>query len=143
MNKINFDEKFLLLINVILTIEDAFKSSMYNGARLKKARHTWRETRSSLHVIRLAHSFPNYEKRKLFVQTRLQSLSLLVYSRAILEHAKTPLYDGLKEELVYVLTDKDTAASIEPIPPFQEIKAAWLKTPQLFYTWRRQTSWQK
>jgi hypothetical protein len=27
--------------------------------------------------IRLAHSFPNYEKRKLFVQTRLQSLSIL------------------------------------------------------------------
>ena len=47
--------------------------------------------------IRLAHSFPNYDKRKLFVQTRLQSLSILVYSGAIQEHAKNLLYDGLIE----------------------------------------------
>ncbi|CAF0785839.1 unnamed protein product [Brachionus calyciflorus] len=74
--------------------------------------------------IRLAHSFPNYEKRKLFVQTRLQSLSILVYSGAIQEHNNL-LYDGLIEELVDVLTVKDT---VTPIPPFPEIKAASLKT---------------
>ena len=79
--------------------------------------------------IRLAHSFPNYEKRKLFVQTRLQSLSILVYSGAIQEHANNLLYDGLIEELVDVLTVKDTAAAgAQPIPPFPEIKAASLKT---------------
>jgi E3 ubiquitin-protein ligase HUWE1 len=72
--------------------------------------------------IRLAHSFPSYEKRKLFVQTRLQSLSILVYSGAIQEHANNLLYDGLIEELVDVLTVKDH------IPPFPEIKAASLKT---------------
>ena len=74
--------------------------------------------------IRLAHSFPNYEKRKLFVQTRLQSLSILVYSGAIQEHANNLLYDGLIEELVDLLTIKDTSS----IPPFPEIKAASLKT---------------
>ncbi len=78
--------------------------------------------------IRLAHSFPNYEKRKLFVQTRLQSLSILVYSGAIQEHANNLLYDGLIEELVDVLTVKDTAVTSQPIPPFPEIKAASLKT---------------
>lgn len=97
--------------------------------------------------IRLAHSFPNYEKRKLFVQTRLQSLSILVYSGAIQEHANNLLYDGLIEELVDVLTVKDSHASAgsastsgasgstpaqtpvnHPIPPFPEIKAASLKT---------------
>ena len=61
--------------------------------------------------IRLAHSFPNYEKRKLFVQTRLQSLSILVYSGAIQEHANNLLYDGLIEELVDLLTVKDTLAT--------------------------------
>lgn len=74
--------------------------------------------------IRLAHSFPNYEKRKLFVQTRLQSLSILVYSGAIQEHANNLLYDGLIEELVDVLTVKDLVV----LPPFPEIKAASLKT---------------
>jgi E3 ubiquitin-protein ligase HUWE1 len=106
--------------------------------------------------IRLAHSFPNYEKRKLFVQTRLQSLSILVYSSAIQEHTNSLLYDGLIEELVDVLTVKrsyedpttpthtpsssssSTAAvsqqQISPVqlqpavPPFPEIKAASLKT---------------
>lgn len=102
--------------------------------------------------IRLAHSFPNYEKRKLFVQTRLQSLSILVYSGAIQEHANNLLYDGLIEELVDVLTVKDTntsesvatsaisssssssappptAPSPTPLSPsFPEIKAASLKT---------------
>lgn len=95
--------------------------------------------------IRLAHSFPNYEKRKLFVQTRLQSLSILVYSGAIQEHANNLLYDGLIEELVDLLTVKDTATTAAttntttntsvinsaaplPIPPFPEIKAASLKT---------------
>ena len=77
--------------------------------------------------IRLAHSFPNYEKRKLFVQTRLQSLSILVYSGAIQEHANNLLYDGLIEELVDVLTVKDSTSTM-PIPPFPEIKAASLKT---------------
>lgn len=72
--------------------------------------------------IRLAHSFPNYEKRKLFVQTRLQSLSILVYSGAIQEHANNLLYDGLIEELVDLLTVKDTQQLT--IPPFPEIKAA-------------------
>ena len=78
--------------------------------------------------IRLAHSFPNYEKRKLFVQTRLQSLSILVYSGAIQEHANNLLYDGLIEELVDLLTVKDTTNTQMPIPPFPEIKAASLKT---------------
>jgi E3 ubiquitin-protein ligase HUWE1 len=107
--------------------------------------------------IRLAHSFPNYEKRKLFVQTRLQSLSILVYSGAIQEHANNLLYDGLIEELVDVLTVKEligvssatstnattpdtetaegsvmsTAATGLPpplLPSFPEIKAASLKT---------------
>ena len=108
--------------------------------------------------IRLAHSFPNYEKRKLFVQTRLQSLSILVYSGAIQEHANNLLYDGLIEELVDVLTVKELtsgdniagggggsayAATIENtattscsspqplqllLPSFPEIKAASLKT---------------
>ncbi len=59
--------------------------------------------------IRLAHSFPNYEKRKLFAQTRLQSLSILVYSGAI--HANNLLYDGLIEELVDLLTVKDTSTT--------------------------------
>ena len=75
--------------------------------------------------IRLAHSFPNYEKRKLFVQARLQSLSILVYSGAIQEHANNLLYDGLIEELVDVLIVKDAACVL---PPFPEIKAASLKT---------------
>lgn len=66
--------------------------------------------------IRLAHSFPNYEKRKLFVQTRLQSLSILVYSGAIQEHANNLLYDGLIEELVDVLTVN--------VPPLPEIKVS-------------------
>ncbi len=80
--------------------------------------------------IRLAHSFPNYEKRKLFVQTRLQSLSILVYSGAIQEHANNLLYDGLIEELVDLLTVKDASSTTiqTPIPPFPEIKAASLKT---------------
>ena len=74
--------------------------------------------------IRLAHSFPNYEKRKLFVQTRLQSLSILVYSGAIQEHANNLLYDGLIEELVDLLTVKDTTLPMPPIPPFPEIKVS-------------------
>jgi E3 ubiquitin-protein ligase HUWE1 len=96
--------------------------------------------------IRLAHSFPNYEKRKLFVQTRLQSLSILVYSGAIQEHANNLLYDGLIEELVDVLTVKELASAettsdeativpslsaaitTPPLPSFPEIKAASLKT---------------
>jgi len=82
--------------------------------------------------IRLAHSFPNYEKRKLFVQARLQALSILVYSGAIQEHANNLLYDGLIEELVDVLTVKDPLPSsttqMPNIPPFPEIKAASLKT---------------
>jgi E3 ubiquitin-protein ligase HUWE1 len=93
--------------------------------------------------IRLAHSFPNYEKRKLFVQTRLQSLSILgilikppsslienplirffhkVYSGAIQDHVNNLLYDGLIEELVDVLNVKDYGFS------FPEIKASSLKT---------------
>jgi E3 ubiquitin-protein ligase HUWE1 len=84
--------------------------------------------------IRLAHSFPNYEKRKLFVQTRLQSLSILVYSGAIQEHANNLLYDGLIEELVDLLTVKDASSTTiqTPIPPFPEIKAASLKTLTAF-----------
>ena len=85
--------------------------------------------------IRLAHSFPNYEKRKLFVQARLQALSIIVYSGAIQEHANNLLYDGLIEELVELLTVKDSNPSQasqpqpqQPIPPYPEIKAASLKT---------------
>jgi hypothetical protein len=57
------------------------------------------------------HSFPNYEKLKLFVQTRLQSISILVYSGAIQEHANNLLYDGLIEELVDLLKVKDTSTT--------------------------------
>ncbi|KAF8790741.1 E3 ubiquitin-protein ligase HUWE1 like protein [Argiope bruennichi] len=70
--------------------------------------------------IRLAHSFPDYLKRILCVQARLQALSVLVYCNAVPENVNSLLYNGLIEELVDVLELQD--------PNLIEIKAAALRT---------------
>ncbi|GIX92131.1 e3 ubiquitin-protein ligase HUWE1 [Caerostris darwini] len=70
--------------------------------------------------IRLAHSFPDYDKRLLCVQARLQALSVLVYCNAVPENVNSLLYNGLIEELVDVLELQNENLI--------EIKAAALRT---------------
>jgi E3 ubiquitin-protein ligase HUWE1 len=52
---------------------------------------------------RLATGFWNYENRILFVQARLQALSILVYSDALMGYTPTLIYPGFLEELVELL----------------------------------------
>lgn len=52
---------------------------------------------------RLATGFWNYENRILFVQARLQALSILVYSEALFGYTPQLIYTGFLEELVELL----------------------------------------
>ncbi|XP_068082120.1 E3 ubiquitin-protein ligase HUWE1 [Anabrus simplex] len=70
--------------------------------------------------IRLTVNFNNYPVRLLCVQARLQALSILAYSNALLENAHTLLYNGLLEELVEVVECQE--------PHLVEIRAAALRT---------------
>ncbi|XP_055907075.1 E3 ubiquitin-protein ligase HUWE1 [Eupeodes corollae] len=70
--------------------------------------------------IRLAATFHNYRMRLQFVQARLQAISVLVYSNAILDNIHNLLYPGFLEELVELLEVKDIH--------LVEIRAAALRT---------------
>jgi E3 ubiquitin-protein ligase HUWE1 len=70
--------------------------------------------------LRLAHCFGSLEGRLKCVQVRLQALSVLIYSNALMENAHQLLYSNLLEEMVEVLEMQDLA--------LVEIKAAALRT---------------
>lgn len=70
--------------------------------------------------IRLAMSFNNYQIRLKFVQARLQALSVLVYSDALLGYTHQLIYPGFLEELVELL---ELSA-----PHLMEIRSAALRT---------------
>lgn len=70
--------------------------------------------------LRLAHCFGSLEGRLKCVQVRLQALSVLIYSNALMENAHQLLYSNLLEEMVEVLEMQDIA--------LVEIKAAALRT---------------
>lgn len=70
--------------------------------------------------LRLAHSFSNYRARLHWVQARLQSLSVLVYSNALQDNAHALLYPGLLEELVELVEQTS--------PYIVEIRSAALRT---------------
>lgn len=69
--------------------------------------------------LRLAASFPDYQKRLKCVQARLQALSVLIYTNQLTENVQSLLYSGLLEELVEVLEMNGDH--------LMEIKAAALK----------------
>ncbi|XP_059079512.1 E3 ubiquitin-protein ligase HUWE1-like isoform X2 [Tigriopus californicus] len=69
--------------------------------------------------LRLAASFPDYQKRLKCVQARLQALSVLIYTNQLTENVQSLLYSGLLEELVEVLEMSGDH--------LMEIKAAALK----------------
>jgi E3 ubiquitin-protein ligase HUWE1 len=70
--------------------------------------------------LRLSHCFPVYKYRLQCVQARLQALSVLVYSNAMMENAHVLLYAGILEELVELLELKSAN--------LVEIRAAALRT---------------
>ncbi|XP_059469591.1 E3 ubiquitin-protein ligase HUWE1 isoform X4 [Neocloeon triangulifer] len=70
--------------------------------------------------LRLAHCFGTLAGRLKCVQVRLQALSVLIYSNALMENAHQLLYSNLLEEIVEVLEMQD--------PALVEIKAAALRT---------------
>ncbi|XP_065351363.1 E3 ubiquitin-protein ligase HUWE1 isoform X4 [Cloeon dipterum] len=70
--------------------------------------------------LRLAHCFGSLKGRLKCVQVRLQALSVLIYSNALMENAHQLLYSNLLEEIVEVLEMQD--------PALVEIKAAALRT---------------
>ena len=69
--------------------------------------------------LRLAASFSDYGKRLKCVQSRLQALSVLIYSNQLTDNIQSLLYSGLLEELVELLEMKGEH--------LMEIKAAALK----------------
>lgn len=71
--------------------------------------------------LRLAHGFPDYHRRLLCVQARLQAISVLVYSNGLQDNThQVVLYSGLLEELVELL---ELSA-----PELVDIRAAALRT---------------
>lgn len=70
--------------------------------------------------VRLAASFHKYDLRLLFVQARLQAISILVYSDALAVDTHTLIYSGFLQELVELLECQK--------PYLVEIRAAALRT---------------
>nr|CAI5859676.1 unnamed protein product [Callosobruchus analis] len=70
--------------------------------------------------VRLATHFADYRNRLKNVQARLQALSVLVYSNAILDSPTNLLYNGILEELVEVVELQDLNLT--------DIKCAALRT---------------
>ncbi|CAO1370647.1 unnamed protein product [Diamesa hyperborea] len=84
---------------------------------------------------RLATGFWNYENRILFVQARLQALSILVYSDALLGYTSTLIYPGFLEELVELLELQQ--------PNLVEIRAAALRTLTAIIHLERNSQYQR
>ncbi|KAL7044451.1 hypothetical protein ACKWTF_001914 [Chironomus riparius] len=84
---------------------------------------------------RLATGFWNYENRILFVQARLQALSILVYSDALMGYTPTLIYPGFLEELVELLELQQ--------PNLVEIRAAALRTLTAIIHLERNSQYQR
>ncbi|CRL01178.1 CLUMA_CG014451, isoform A [Clunio marinus] len=84
---------------------------------------------------RLATGFWNYENRILFVQARLQALSILVYSDALMGYTSTLIYPGFLEELVELL-------ELQQIN-LVEIRAAALRTLTAIIHLERNSQYQR
>lgn len=84
---------------------------------------------------RLATGFWNYDDRILFVQARLQALSILVYSDALLGYTSTLIYPGFLEELVELLELQK--------PNLVEIRAAALRTLTAIIHLERNSQYQR
>ncbi len=84
---------------------------------------------------RLATDFWNYDTRILFVQARLQALSILVYSDAVTGYTSTLIYPGFLEELVELLELQE--------PNLVEIRAAALRTLTAIIHLERNTHYQR
>jgi E3 ubiquitin-protein ligase HUWE1 len=84
---------------------------------------------------RLATGFWKYENRILFVQARLQALSILVYSDALMGYTSTLIYPGFLEELVELLELQQTN--------LVEIRAAALRTLTAIIHLERNSQYQR
>lgn len=84
---------------------------------------------------RLATAFWNYDARILFVQARLQALSILVYSDALMGFTPTLIYQGFLEELVELLELQETN--------LVEIRAAALRTLTAIIHLERNSQYQR
>jgi E3 ubiquitin-protein ligase HUWE1 len=76
--------------------------------------------------VRLLWQFDNVKYRLLFVQARLQALSVLVYSDALSEQTHSLIYPGLLEEIVDLI--KYDIKSSQHEESLVEIRAAALRT---------------